>query len=170
MLKLAHWDLSDDLSKLLEEDAVAQAHCGEIVGIDFDPFLLTQDPAEKYEVGAIGQNGRHYMAKVYRFEGRGAQSNAGCDRRNCPRVRWTLVLCEFLQRGDQQGLANDSEIAFTEMLGAEITVAKGIPERLAPVSPAARTFARFSPQCDSRRPLGPKAKFAQSLQWRKGVK
>lgn len=69
MLKLARWDLSTDLATLLEKDAVAQSHCGEIVGIDFDPFLLTQDPSKKYVVGAITQKGDRYMAKVYRIEG-----------------------------------------------------------------------------------------------------
>lgn len=69
MLRLAHWDLSDHLSKLLEEDAVAQSHCGEIIGIDFDPFLFTQDPAKEYEVGAIERNGDRYKAKIYRREG-----------------------------------------------------------------------------------------------------
>lgn len=68
MLKLARWDLSDDLSKLLEQDAAAQAHCNEIIGIDFDPFLLTQDPATSYVVGEIEQKGRHFMVSVYRVE------------------------------------------------------------------------------------------------------
>jgi hypothetical protein len=36
----------------LKEDVAAQAAAkGEIVGLDFDPFLNTQDPAESYEVG-----------------------------------------------------------------------------------------------------------------------
>jgi len=69
MLKLAHRDLSADLAKLLEADAKAQSHCNELIGIDFDPFLLSQDPAKKYEVGAIEQTGDRYLARVYRIEG-----------------------------------------------------------------------------------------------------
>ena len=68
MLRLAHWDLSSELADGLREDATLQSNCGEIIGIDFDPFLLTQDPATSYEIGDIEQKHRHYMAKVYRVE------------------------------------------------------------------------------------------------------
>lgn len=70
ILKLARWDLSPELASLLEEDAAAQSHCREIVGIDFDPFLFSQDPAKKYEVGAIEQKGDKYWAKIYAAEDR----------------------------------------------------------------------------------------------------
>ncbi len=69
MLRLAHWDLSSELAKMLDVDAVAQSHCGEVIGIDFDPFLLTQDPARRYEVGAVNRENDRYMANVYRIEG-----------------------------------------------------------------------------------------------------
>lgn len=69
-LRLARWDLSAELANLLEEDAVAQSNCREIVGIDFDPFVFSQDPADKYEVGTIEQKGDHYLARIYRVENR----------------------------------------------------------------------------------------------------
>jgi hypothetical protein len=67
-LKSMHWDLSARLARLLEDDAEAQARCNEIVGIDFDPILFTQDPAERYEVGAVERQGDAYRGKVYGVE------------------------------------------------------------------------------------------------------
>lgn len=69
MLRRAHWDLSTELATLLRADATAQSHCNELIGIDFDPFLLTQDPARDYEVGAIRKQGDRYRVSVYRVEG-----------------------------------------------------------------------------------------------------
>lgn len=43
---------SQRLLKLLKEDSRAQAaNPKEIVGLDFDPFLNTQDPSPKYDLG-----------------------------------------------------------------------------------------------------------------------
>lgn len=68
-LKSAHWDLTPELAKRLEEDSAAQAKCREINGIDFDPFLYTQEPAEKYEVGAVSRKGKSFFANVYSVRG-----------------------------------------------------------------------------------------------------
>jgi len=35
------------------------------VGINFDPFLDYQEPAERYVVGRITQKGQTYMADIY---------------------------------------------------------------------------------------------------------
>ena len=59
---------SHELAQLLREDSAAQAKCEELVGIDFDPFLNTQDPANGYEVGEIKQNDKHYRADIYSVE------------------------------------------------------------------------------------------------------
>jgi hypothetical protein len=67
-LKLAHWDLSPQLARLLEDDAAAQAQCKEIVGIDFDPLLNTQDPSEHYQFGAPKRIGDRYNVEIYRVE------------------------------------------------------------------------------------------------------
>jgi hypothetical protein len=64
-LKSIRSDMSPQLVKLLEEDSAAQAKCEELVGLDFDPFLNTQDPAERYEVGKIAQKGKRYQAEIY---------------------------------------------------------------------------------------------------------
>lgn len=44
---------SEEIRKSLEEDRKAQEQSTDIVGIDYDPFLSAQDPAEKYEVGKV---------------------------------------------------------------------------------------------------------------------
>lgn len=73
-LELARWDLSPRLSKLLQDDANAQAACSEIVGIDFDPFLFTQDPGDHYVAGKAKQIGKRYEVAIYRVsEGKQAE-------------------------------------------------------------------------------------------------
>jgi len=50
----------------LKEDAAAQARSSDdIVGLDFDPFLSSQDPAERYEVGTATHEGAKYLVPVY---------------------------------------------------------------------------------------------------------
>jgi Protein of unknown function (DUF3828) len=69
------WDLalkhrsrvfSSELFRALKEDSNAQAKAsGEIVGLDFDPFLNTQDPCERYEVGSIVPEEQTYRVEVF---------------------------------------------------------------------------------------------------------
>ncbi|MBX3072749.1 DUF3828 domain-containing protein [Candidatus Obscuribacterales bacterium] len=55
-----------DLYKKLKEDFDAQAKVtGEIVGLDFDPFLNSQDPAPRYVVGEVTERAGHYSAAVH---------------------------------------------------------------------------------------------------------
>jgi hypothetical protein len=50
--------LSPELLNALRADSMAQAHAKEIVGLDFDPFLGSQDPADHYEARqATAKNG-----------------------------------------------------------------------------------------------------------------
>jgi hypothetical protein len=45
---------SPELKRLLEEDYAASSKCsGEVVGLDWDPFLETQDPGPGYRVGTV---------------------------------------------------------------------------------------------------------------------
>lgn len=53
------------LARLLRAESAAQARCAELVGIDFDPFLDTQDPANVYVVGEISSQGHHYWAPIF---------------------------------------------------------------------------------------------------------
>jgi len=59
-------EFSPNLLQALKEDSDAQAKAnGDIVGLDFDPFLNTQDPCERYELGKVSQTGSNYSVEVY---------------------------------------------------------------------------------------------------------
>jgi hypothetical protein len=54
------------LARELKEDSDAQSKAPtEIVGLDFDPFLASQDPCERYEVVAVRKNGQSYLVDVH---------------------------------------------------------------------------------------------------------
>ncbi|HKX08149.1 MAG TPA: hypothetical protein VJN67_08140 [Stellaceae bacterium] len=54
------------LLKALKEDAEAsQKSSGDIVGLDFDPFLYAQDIDNKYVVGEVSEEGGLYLVNVY---------------------------------------------------------------------------------------------------------
>jgi hypothetical protein len=36
-----------------------------LIGIDFDPILMGQDPEERYEVGTIRREGEIFQAEIY---------------------------------------------------------------------------------------------------------
>ena len=54
------------LFRALKDDFDAAAKVSdEIVGLDFDPFLNTQDPCQRYEVGKTIRKGDSYWVEVY---------------------------------------------------------------------------------------------------------
>jgi len=56
-----------ELRRELGEDVLAQKEAvGEIVGLDFDPFLNGQDPSRDYVVLKVVSNGEVYFAEVHR--------------------------------------------------------------------------------------------------------
>ena len=58
--------LSPDLISALKEDAEAQRKVkDDIVGLDFDPFLNSQDPCSSYVVGKVSSKAEHYLVEVY---------------------------------------------------------------------------------------------------------
>ena len=58
-------DLDPALLRALNEDEDAQAKVPEeVVGMDFDPFLSSQDPCVPYKVRDITQKGAHYFAEI----------------------------------------------------------------------------------------------------------
>jgi hypothetical protein len=66
---------SPELLKALGDDASAQAKAsGEIVGLDSDPFLNSQDPDELYEVGSVTQKGGHQFFSLHGVSGGRRQS------------------------------------------------------------------------------------------------
>ena len=57
---------SAELFRYLKEDRNAQDKTpGEIVGLDFDPFLNSQDPSPRFEVVGITRKGATYWVDVY---------------------------------------------------------------------------------------------------------
>jgi hypothetical protein len=64
-VKVRKSSFSSELVQLITRDAAAQTRCSEVVGLDFDPFLSTQDPAERYELGPIIQDNQSYHVDVY---------------------------------------------------------------------------------------------------------
>ena len=59
------FSFTPELFKLLKEDSEAQAQSpGKIVGLDFDPFLSTQDPSERFVVTDVGHKGGTYFVEV----------------------------------------------------------------------------------------------------------
>lgn len=62
---------SEKLLRALREDSEASKHSpGQIVGLDWDPFLYSQDPYDRYEIGAVTKEGGIYQVSVFGFEGR----------------------------------------------------------------------------------------------------
>jgi hypothetical protein len=59
-------EFSPELARQLKEDSEAQArNSAEIVGLDFDPFLASQDPSEHFVVTSISQKNGSYLVEVY---------------------------------------------------------------------------------------------------------
>jgi hypothetical protein len=59
---------SAKLFRALKADREAQANSGEIVGLDFDPFIGSQDPGDpgdRYEVRRVSRQGNRCSAEVW---------------------------------------------------------------------------------------------------------
>ena len=63
----ALWDFLDPgLARALKADADAQANSpNDIVGLDFDPFLSSQDPWHRYEAGKATKAGAGYTVRIH---------------------------------------------------------------------------------------------------------
>jgi hypothetical protein len=58
--------LGDELRRALVQDTVAQARAkGEIDGLDFDPFLNSQDPCDSYVARRVRRDGAGFAVEVY---------------------------------------------------------------------------------------------------------
>lgn len=59
-------DFAPELARALQDEAHAQdAAKGEVAGLDFDPFLNSQDPCDRYEAGTARPVGAGYAVDVY---------------------------------------------------------------------------------------------------------
>jgi len=62
---------SPELLRALKEDSLASdKSSGDIVGLDFDPFLYSQDPAPRYEIGRITAKGAGWLVEVHALKSR----------------------------------------------------------------------------------------------------
>jgi hypothetical protein len=57
-----------DLLEMLKADSAAQAKADDIVGLDFDPFLNSQDPSSEFKVERTKVDGERCRAVVFGFE------------------------------------------------------------------------------------------------------
>jgi hypothetical protein len=80
-LKLKRSHFSPQLARLLKEDSDAQAACEELVGLDFDPIVGSQEPAERYEVGEPIRKGQLYKVDIYavRYGSRSEKPDVKCE-------------------------------------------------------------------------------------------
>jgi hypothetical protein len=61
----ARWHFSPALVAALRADSVAtDANPGEIVGLDMDPFLNSQDPCHRYAPTAVRRDGKTFLVDV----------------------------------------------------------------------------------------------------------
>lgn len=69
-LKQKKWLFSPELARALNDDAAAQEKAqGVIVGIDWDPFLNSQDPGNEYKVGSVSTKGDLTLVEVFAVHG-----------------------------------------------------------------------------------------------------
>jgi Protein of unknown function (DUF3828) len=69
-LKARSGDFSPELCKRIKEDNAAAAKSpGEIVGLDFDPILNTQESATPYKADKVSVKGSSFLIDVYSIEG-----------------------------------------------------------------------------------------------------
>jgi hypothetical protein len=64
-LQYKSYVFSPELLRQLREDSEAQAKAKEIVGLDFDPFLNTQDPDKGYAIGKITYKDNRCEVEIY---------------------------------------------------------------------------------------------------------
>jgi hypothetical protein len=65
------------LASRLKEDSRAKAKAkGEIVGLEFDPFLNSQDPCDRYEVVTVRSKAQSYLVDVRGVGGCGKHDEA----------------------------------------------------------------------------------------------
>jgi hypothetical protein len=114
---------ASDISRHLKKDSAAQAkNAGEIVGLDFDPFLNNQDSDERYVVGNVAVKGDSYWADVYAV--RSGEKNAKPDivaelmRKS---GRWLFVNFHY----GKSAYSNDENLV--SILKALTTVGKNTP-------------------------------------------
>jgi hypothetical protein len=87
--------LASELLRALEADSAAEANATEgVVGLDFDPFLNTQDPDDHYVVRTTTRRGKRYFVDVYSVRS-GKRSEKPDVIAELTRVRGSWVFVNF---------------------------------------------------------------------------
>jgi hypothetical protein len=99
-LRLKKANFSPELIRGLNEDArAARRSPGEIVGLDFDPVLNSQDFAEKYVPGTVMQKGSRFWVDVFSvYSGKRSDTSAVIPELRHEHGRW--VFTNFLYKTD----------------------------------------------------------------------
>jgi len=95
------------LWKMLVADEVAQSKATEIVGLDFDPILNTQDPSPKYLVNRVSMRGGHCNPVVVAVS-HGVQGEDVMPELIRSNGRWIFV--NFHYRSEDNGKVEDTDL------------------------------------------------------------
>jgi hypothetical protein len=66
-----------ELVRALKADSDAQAHSKDLVGIDFDPFFGSQDPADQYDARRVTTQADKCLVEVWRASPRDTAAQSG---------------------------------------------------------------------------------------------
>lgn len=102
---------SPELSQALFADARAQSIAkGEIVGINWDPFLNTQDPCSHYKIGEVKLNGGTFSVTIYASEpGDNALQAVVVAELMYSNSQWVFFNFRFNDGSDLLGILNSLE-------------------------------------------------------------
>jgi hypothetical protein len=106
VLKLRPNALTPALTDALKADRAASAKVkDEIVGLDGDPFLDTQDPCERYEVGIAAPGGTRALVPIYSVcQGTRSPKPAFTVELLLQKDKWQIANIHFQRGGDLMGL------------------------------------------------------------------
>lgn len=93
---------SKELLALLKEDAAAEAKAnGYILGLDFDPFLNTQDASDRYDLGDITSKAGNCLVSIFgtRYGERSAHPDVIAEI-SCTNSRWIFINFHYPDTGE----------------------------------------------------------------------
>jgi hypothetical protein len=106
---------SPELVRLLRDDRDAQSKAeGEIVGLDFDPFLNSQDPSKRYVAGKVTRKGESYWIEVWVS---GSEKPVVWPELVSKGGRWLFV--NFHYEKDPQNPMNENLLSILKVLRAD---------------------------------------------------
>jgi len=98
--------LAPALASALKADRAAAAkNKDEIVGLDGDPFLDSQDPCERYEVGTAAPGGTRALVPIYSIcQGKRSPKPEFTVELLIQKDKWQIANIHFQRGGDLMGL------------------------------------------------------------------